>query len=153
MRTGYPAVLLILLIAFSACQKNTVSKIPHISLTAFAPSDSMKVNIDTAYLLFTLTDGDGDLGNDTVSVIHWKDSRFDTMGFIKTDFPYIDPSIEDPKKGLEGTCLFFPVPQPVPRLDSVHMAQGDTFFYEFYITDRAGNESNHIITHPLIVRP
>lgn len=113
----------------------------------------MKVNIDTTYLYFGLQDGDADLGNDDASQIFLKDSRFDSLGFIKTPFPIIDKSIEDPTKGLEGTCLFFPFPQPTPRLDSVHFNTGDTLHYEFYITDRAGHESNHITTHDLIIRP
>ena len=148
-----PLILLFVLsLGFLSCQKNTVSKIPNISLIKFAP-DSMRVNIDTTYIAFSITDGDADLGNDTVSVIYLRDSRFDSAGFVKTQFPIIDGSVEDPKKGLQGTCVFFPVPQPVPRLDSLHVATGDTLFYEFYITDRANHESNHITTHTLIIRP
>ncbi len=138
---------------FSACQKNTVSKIPHISLVAFIPSDSMIVNIDTAFVDFKFTDGDGDIGSsDDASVIHIKDSRYDT-GYAIYKFPNIDQSIEDPKKGLVGEVWFIPDPPPVPRDDSNHTLHGDTLTYEFYITDRAHNESNHIITHPLIIRP
>jgi len=113
----------------------------------------MHANIDTTYIEFSLVDGDADIGNDTVSVIHIKDSRYDTAGFVKMAFPNIDGSVEDPKKGLEGKCVVFPFPQPVPRLDSVHLISGDTLTYEFYITDRANHESNHITTHQLIVRP
>ena len=152
MKISGIAFLLFLAIAFVACDKNTVSKIPHISLIAFAPRDSMIANIDTCKIEFSLVDGDGDIGNDTVSVIHLKDSRYESAGFVKTPFPAIDPSIEDPKKGLQGTCLFSPVPPPVPR-DSIHAVTGDTLSYELYITDRAGHESNHIITHSFIVRP
>ena len=147
------ALLLFLAIAFSECNKNSLSNIPHISLIAFVPADSMIVNIDTCGIKFALTDGDADIGNDTVSVIHLKDSRFESAGFIKTPFPAIDVTIEDPKKGLQGTCIFFPIPQPAPRTDSIHTLLGDTLSYELYITDRAGHESNHIITHSFIVRP
>jgi hypothetical protein len=145
-------LLLCIGVAFSSCEKNMVSKIPYINLLAFEP-DSMRVNIDTTYFEFDITDGDADIGNDTVSVIHLRDSRFDTAGFVKTPFPPIDGSIQDPKKGMEGYCVFFPFPQPVPRGDSIHTHFGDTLTYELYITDRAGNESNHITTHPLIIRP
>jgi hypothetical protein len=113
----------------------------------------MHANIDTAYIQFSFSDGDGDIGNDSVSGIYFKDSRYPDIGFIKADFPDIDPSIEDPKKGLEGTCLFFPVPTPTPRNDTFHIKHGDTLSYELYIKDRANNESNHIVTKPLIVRP
>lgn len=134
-----------------------MSKIPHIALIAFLPQDSMQVNVDTAVIYFSLVDGDGDIGyanpapGDT-SNIYWKDSR-DSSGFVATPFPAIDVSIEDPKKGLEGKCTFFPLPQPTPRTDSLHAATGDTLYYEFYIVDRAGHQSNHITTHTFIVRP
>lgn len=153
MKFRLPAVLgLFLLGAFAACNKNSASKIPVITLTAFRP-DSMHVNVDTTFIEFTIVDGDADIGNDTVSVIHLKDSRFDSAGFVKTPFPTIDTRVEDAKKGMTAQCIFIPVPQPTPRLDSLHMATGDTLTYEFYITDRARHQSNHIITHPLIIRP
>ncbi len=148
----YLSILVISMLLFSACKTTTASKIPFISLIAFVP-DSMKVNIDTTYLYFNIVDGDADIGNSDASQIYLKDSRFDSLGFIPTPFPTIDKSIEDPAKGLEGTCVFFPFPQPTPRLDSNHFNTGDTLHYEFYITDRAGHQSNHITTHDLIIRP
>ena len=160
MKIVYVVFLCALVLAFSACQKtNDVSKIPHIGLIAFLPLDSMIANIDTCSLQFSLIDGDGDIGYanpggaDTVSQIYMKDSRFDSAGFQPTPFPAIDVTIEDPKKGLQGTCLFFPFPQPIPRPDSLHTATGDTLTYELYIKDRAGHESNHIITGRYIIRP
>jgi hypothetical protein len=152
MKVACVSCLLFVLLAFAACNKdNQVSKIPHISLIQLVPNDSMIVNIDTCYIVFNLTDGDGDLGNDSVSGIYLRDSRFPGFGY--NPFPQIDPAIEDPKKGLSGSCILVPVPQPAPRTDSLHMATGDTLYYEFYIKDRAGDTSNHIITHTLIVRP
>ena len=146
-------LLLLMVSLLASCEKNKVSKIPHISLMSFTPNDSMVVNIDTALVIFKFTDGNADIGNDTVSAIWIKDSRYDSAGFQKYSFPNIDATIEDPKKGLTGTVYFFPDPQPVPRGDSIHLATGDTLHYEFYITDRARNESNHLITHHLIIRP
>jgi hypothetical protein len=152
MRFRYLALLLFASIFFASCDKSSVSKIPHIALIAFFPSDSIiKVNVDTTYIEFSLTDGDGDIGNDTVSVIHLQDSRFISSGYSKALFPAIDATIEDPKKGLQGTCIFYPLPQPVPRSDSAHTL-ADTLWYELYITDRANHESNHITTHSLIIR-
>jgi len=117
----------------------------------------MTANVDTAFIEFSLVDGDGDIGysnpqtGDT-SQIYFRDSRFDSAGFVPNQFPAIDVTIEDPKKGLQGTCLFYPLPQPSPRTDSLHTATGDTLFYELYIVDRAGHQSNHIVTHSIIVR-
>lgn len=152
MKTRFPIFVALALLLVTGCEKSDVSKIPQISLIAFYPTDSMRVNVDTVYLAFNITDGDGDIGNDTTSVIYLKDNRFEDQGFVKTPFPQIDPSIQDPTKGLQATCIFFPEPKPTPRLDSVHMATGDTFHYEFYIKDRAGNESNHIVTNKMIIR-
>jgi hypothetical protein len=151
MKLGIPSLILIVAFFLGSCSTNNVSKIPHINLIAFTP-DSIRVNLDTCFFVFSLTDGDGDLGNNPTSVIWLKDSRFDT-GFSPIPFPLIDQTIEDPKKGLTGICAFYPLPLPVPRPDSLHMALGDTLIYEFYITDRANQSSNHIITHPLIIKP
>lgn len=147
----YGIALLLGCIIISSCTKNMVSKIPRISFVAFIPKDSMIVNIDTTWLEFKLTDGDGDIGNDTVSVIHVKDIRTDTMSETTFPFPEIDATVEDPKKGLTGVCIFSPG-MPAPRADANHQTHGDTLYYEVYITDRANNESNHIITNKFVVR-
>ena len=149
----YVLILLLFAVLFDACSKNNLSKIPHISLVALVPQDSFIINVDTAfYMVFKFTDGDGDLSNDTNSGVYIKDSRFPALGFTKNLFPTIDAAIENPKNGLSGTCYFFPLPQPAPRGDSIHQLEGDTLAYEFYITDRAGNQSNHIITSSYVVR-
>ena len=147
----YIAAFLLMGLLFCGCAKNSVSKIPQISLNVFLPMDSMRVNLDTVLLDFNLTDGDGDIGNNSASGIYYLDSRYPGGGFLRADFPAIDPSIEDPKKGLQGSCLFYPIPQPTPRTDTLHPTR-DTFHYEFYVTDRAGHESNHVITHDLIIK-
>jgi hypothetical protein len=87
--------------------------------------------------------------------IYVKDFRYDTAGFIGYFFPAIDQSIEDPKKGIEGTCyfLFIGAAAITPRTDSLHTALGDTTHFEVYIMDRAGDTSNHIITPMIIVKP
>jgi hypothetical protein len=145
---------------FWACTKNTVSNgsnVPYIALMALYPMDSMTEITDTAYIEFSLIDGQGNIGytNPTpgdTSAIYLKDSRFDSAGFVPTQFPVIDESIENPKYGLQGTCNFFPVPQPALRTDSLHTAIGrDTFTYSLYITDRAGHHSDTIVMPPLII--
>jgi hypothetical protein len=148
----YGFVLLLIGVLFASCEKNMVSKIPHIALVEFMPTDSMKVNSDSAYFFFSFTDGNADIGNDTVSKIYMIDIRKDTIVYYSYPFPQIDGSVEDPKKGLSGKCFFVPDPGPLPRPDAVHQANGDTLHYEFYIKDREGNESNHIVTHDFIIR-
>lgn len=153
---SWSIVFLLGSILLASCQKNTMSKIPHIALT-YAGPDSIRANYDTAFIMFNFTDGDADLGNDTAkSCVFVKDKRYDTTGatFTKYNFPDIDPNIEDPKKGITGNGVILLLSPPlVPRSDSFHMVKGDTTSYEMYITDRAGNESNHITTRQIIVRP
>ena len=136
----------------AACEKNNMSKIPQISLVEAGP-DSVKVNLDTAYIVFNYADGDADLGNSSTSAVFVKDLRYDT-GYVQYEFPYIVPSQEDPKKGLTGTGAVLLLQPPLtPRSDSMHMVHGDTTHFEMYITDRAGNASNHITTQDIIIRP
>lgn len=158
MKIRYLIYFIIISLAIASCQKsNDVSKIPQISLMYFGP-DSIIVNVDTAFLQFSITDGDADLGNDPTGAqkdIYIKDFRtgYDT-GFAGYFFPAIDKSIEDPKKGIQGICLFMFTSYILsPRTDSVHLKYGDTTHFEFYIMDRAGHQSNHITTKNIIMRP
>lgn len=140
-------------VLFASCEKNTMSKIPQISLK-YAGPDSMRANVDTAFIVFNFTDGDADLSGDTSSAVFIMDKRFESDGYIRYDFPEIDPNILDPKKGVTGTgYVILMSPPVVPRTDTVHMTFGDTTSFEMYITDRAGNQSNHITTGQIIVRP
>ncbi len=147
-----PVILLFVGALFmAACEKNNLPKIPSIGLT-YAGPDSMKVNVEDYMIQFTIVDGDADISNAAPCGVYLKDSRFDT-GFAWCQFPTIDPEALDPDKGLKGECIFLPFPGPEPRLDSLHMATGDTLSYEFYVKDNAGNESNHLKTGNVIVRP
>lgn len=148
------ALLIFSTLALSACQKNGMSKIPSIDLKYFGPAIRV-VGQDTTYLDLSIKDGDADLGVDMVKGkydIYINDKRFDT-GFQGFYFPAItDSKIKDPTKGLSGTCTFLFTPDLLlPRTDSIHLAQGDTTYFEVYIVDRAGNKSNHITTDKVIM--
>ena len=159
MKIRYLALLLLAAAAVFSCTKsNDVSKIPQISLIYFGSTDgrdSMVQNIDTGLLKFGIVDGDADLGNDPSGPkddIFVNDLRFDT-GYTGYHFPAIDQSIEDPKKGIQGTCTLILTPDLLAmRRDSLHLAVGDTVRFEVYVVDRAGNKSNHIVTGPFIIR-
>lgn len=144
------ALLLGALLGLSSCEKNTVSKVPNISLIGFGPSTTLRVNVDSPVIAFNFTDGDADLATGNTSAVYLKDSRFDT-GYLRYDFPSIDASILNPKNGVNGQGYLYPN-APVPRFDSVHIVNGDTLVYEMYITDNAGNKSNHIVTPQIIVK-
>lgn len=150
----WPAIVVSGLVLFASCEKNSGSKIPQIALK-YAGPDSVRANLDTAFIQFSFTDGDADLAGDTAkSAVFVKDKRYDSLGFVKYIFPDIDASIEDPKKGISGTAVVLLLQPPVtPRTDSLHMVLGDTTSFELYITDRAGNESNHITTGQIRIKP
>ena len=149
----WPVFIILSCVLFFSCEKNTVSKIPHISLNGSWP-DVIKTGYDTAFVQFAFADGDADVGVDTVSAVYIKDNRFDSAGYVKYEFPDIDAAIEDPKKGLTGTAtVLLLLPPPAPRSDTLHTLHGDTTTFELYMTDRANNQSNHITTSPLIIRP
>ncbi len=153
MKVRYILYLLAVTIVGASCQKNNMSKIPQITLKSFGPP-SVEVNKDTAFLVFSLQDGDADLGHDPRSGtydIFIKDFRYDT-GYAGYFFPEISDEVKDPNKGLKGTCTFMFAPFVLtPRLDSIHIATGDTTHFEVYIMDLAGNTSNHIITNSVIM--
>jgi hypothetical protein len=155
MNLRYLVYLLLIVLVAASCQKNEMSKIPQIGLNYFGP-ETIRFNYDTAFLLLSLQDGDADLGNDKNGKnydIYIKDFRFDT-GYAGYFFPDIDLSIEDPKKGITGTCMFYFIPAILsPRSDSLHTALGDTTHFEVYIKDRAGNQSNHVTTGDVILVP
>ena len=114
----------------------------------------MRANVDTCFFYFSIVDGDADIAgtSDSVSQIYLIDSR-DTNITYKIPFPDVDVSVQDPKKGLEGKCFFYPTLPTVPRPDSLHTATGDTLYYAFYIKDRAGHKSNVVTTPVFYVRP
>jgi hypothetical protein len=140
---------LLAVLALSSCEKNTVSKIPFINFIYL--DQYRRVNIDTSYLIFGMADGDGDLGQGLSSGkydLYIRDIRTDS--FLGFQFPDIDRTIEDPKKGVTAIDTFIITPPMLtPRDDSFHRANGDSTYFELYIMDRAGDTSNHIIT-PLI---
>jgi len=144
----------LMLLAFAACHKNSMSKIPKIALVSMTP-DSVRAgnSFDTVFIIFHLQDGDADLGNDqsgTKYDIYMKDSRNDSVqGYF---FPPIDQKIENPQYGIQGYCTFkLQGAFLIPRSD--HILTGDTVHYDIYIKDRAQNESNHITTPDIYIKP
>lgn len=155
MNCRNPILLLLAVLLLSSCEKNEVSKIPQIGFLQFSPS-IIQAGRDTAFMQFSIRDGDADLGvtpGANKYDIYIKDLRFDSAGFVGYLFPGIDPGILDPEKGITGTCTFLFIPQLLyPRTDSPVHYRFDTARFEVYITDRAGNNSNRIITDPLVMK-
>lgn len=147
-------LVLLAVLLFSSCEKNEVSKIPQIVFLQLSPS-IIDAGSDTAFLQFSVRDGDADLGVSPGANkydIFIKDMRFDSIGFVGYYFPDINPGILDPTRGITGTCTFLFTPQLLyMRPDALHN-KFDTARFEVYITDRAGNNSNHIVTDPLVMQ-
>jgi len=114
---------------------------------------------DTVFIAFSFSDGDADLGNnpnDTIYDVYLRDSRYDTPGSTFTGyfFPPIDQTIENPDNGISGTAVFKQLAAfLLPRQDSNHIKNGDTLYFELYIRDRAGHNSDTIKTTNLYLLP
>jgi hypothetical protein len=154
-------ILLLILSSFIAttgCKKGSqASDVPAISLVSVFP-DSLRSGAfqDTVTIRFSLLDGDADLGveqnQNQKYDIYIKDARVDT--FTGYFFPEIAEFIKNPKKGIQGTCTYLVLGSfTYTREDSIHANFGDTTQFELYIKDVAGNESNHITTGPVYIRP
>lgn len=113
-------------------------------------------NTDSLYISVDFTDGDGDLGTEDENIfnIFLIDKRTDNLQ-DKFITPYVPPA--GASNGISGemkilvytTCCFFP--DNIPPCENPPQYPTDTIEYELYILDRAGNESNHIITEPIII--
>ena len=137
------------------CKSTTHSPVPHIDQQTIAP-DSIHAGFyeDTVHLYFHFTDGDADLGTTDGKYVFIK-RNVDTQQAVFA-IPQISSALRDPVYGMEGTAIInLPAAYPIlyPREDSFHLKHGDTVTLEFFIKDQAGNESNHLTTLPIIVRP
>jgi hypothetical protein len=150
---SYIAILAITVFLFASCSKNNLSKIPQISSLTITP-DSIKAGSsrDTVYLKFHIVDGDGNLGNDHNSTnydIYLIDNRDSSVtGYF---FPYIPSQVTSDGNGIEGDCIVKLLAAfIVPRANHPN---GDTVHYEVYVKDQAQNESNHLTTPDIYIRP
>ncbi|NND33059.1 MAG: hypothetical protein HKN76_10745 [Saprospiraceae bacterium] len=111
-------------------------------------------NSDSTLIVFSFTDGDGDLGSDDSLNIFVKDLR---DNFISDRFriPFVDEA--GANNGISGeititlytTCCTFP--NGAPPCQPSEEFPTNQLQYEIYIKDRAGNQSNSITTPPIIL--
>jgi len=150
----YPVLILILFFLAGACKKiEQLPDIPYIEYTSFAVFDTTDIlgnNAKGGRLKFTFQDGDGDLGLEAPSEEQTDTTNLFFSLFRKTDgvmepapgndplkpssyrIPYMDR--EGQNKILKGTIT-------ITFLYMLY-SESDTIRYDFYIKDRAGNESN-----------
>lgn len=154
MNFRYIVFLLLGVTMVTSCAKNEMSNIPQITFLSIDPTLSY-TKPDTAVLLFSIDDGDADLGNAAASGkfdIYMKDLRFDSAGFTGYYFPVLNTAALDPKKGVTARCTYiFYNYMLSPRTDSVHSKGSDTTRFDLYIVDKAGHQSNHIITDYIVI--
>jgi hypothetical protein len=143
-------VIISLIVSSCAVDNGNYSIVPQIELKS-----AKAVLVDTfgsinkvVRLHFYVTDGDGDIGigynatgNDVfMNMYHYSDNIFslDTAN-LNYSMPYIDNSGQDKvlKADIYINIVHFYMPY-------------DTAYYEFYINDRAGHQSNEIITDTLV---
>lgn len=148
------ALILILLLGtgFYSCKKKSkYSNVPEITFTSFE-----KFGADSAHLTLYFTDGDGDIGvtqaEDTVfnffTIYYQKKNGVFQIKQPKIPLNFRIPILNSSKKSksLEGDIVItFLNPYYFPTLTS------DTIKYEFYLKDRANNESNHEFSSEIIV--
>lgn len=153
------------LICLEACTKPpNYSNIPEIEFLRMSKNLMRQSSLgpDTVFITFGFTDGDGDLGTGQegpeVFVFDGRDN------FEKP--PYKLPKIDQQGvgNGISGeitilmptTCCIFPPQNGIsyPPCDNSPNAPSmfDTVFYDIYIKDAAGNQSNTIRTPPIALR-
>ena len=159
----YPAVFLVFIVLMASCKKiEKLPAVPHIEYTNFTIFDTTDIlgnNSKAGRLRFYFEDGDGDLGLASPS-----DSLSDSTNLFltlyrKTDGIMVPAADNDPLK---------PSPYRIPymlRLGQNKILKGtisvtflylfyspaDTIRYDFYIKDRALNESNVVSTTEIVL--
>lgn len=142
------ALAIVCVLCLSACNKansGTVDKVPSIYFTSLSADSLQASSEQTLDINFNFSDGDGDLGNKASSGnydIYTRDVRNDSM--INYFFPQALPSVIEAGKGVSGSCALT-IDAAFIEL-SPNRPLHDTLRLEIYIKDRAGNQSNRIIT-------
>jgi len=159
----YPIIILIILLSLGSCRKiEQLSKIPSIRFTNFTVFDTLDIlgnQSKGGRLNFYFEDGDGDLGLKVPSEGQTDSTNLFFTLFRKTDGIMAPASEDDP---------LYPSSYRIPymvRLGQNKILKGDisvtflylfyspadTISYDFYIKDRALNESNVVSTSEIVV--
>ncbi|RYE25832.1 MAG: hypothetical protein EOP51_02635 [Sphingobacteriales bacterium] len=153
------SVVAVLSLILVACSKsNTAPEAPVISLLGIQPSTVRSGNPeDTLIISMMVSDANADLGVDENSGKHdviMIDSRNtgtaeDTQRLF---LPTIPDQIKEAGKGLSGRADII-LPAALYLLSRDDHPDGDTLHFDIYIMDRAGHESNHIVTPDIYLTP
>jgi len=162
MKTLLSSFILLLLVLMSCTQPPDYPPEPVIEFNSLSqPFMTQGTTLsDSIFLTVDFTDGDGDLGTEDDSLdIYLIDTRIEDFSVpIQFKLPFVP--LQGTGNGISGeislklpaTCCIFPAGVAVPCDTTVtDLYPTDTLIYEVYIKDRAGNESNHILTENIIV--
>lgn len=153
------AIMLLLLCLLCACAKlETYPETPHVRFVSFTYVDTTDIlgnRTLNGTLRFEFSDGDGDIGFDTMSnekqnTIFMHKFRKDSGRFAEVDLPaameYYVPKItaSTNNQSVVGEMA-------VKDLNEYYPVSHDTIFYTFFIVDRAGHQSNTDSTNIIIV--
>ena len=159
----YLVIILIAAFALGSCRKiEQLPPIPYIEFTSFAVFDTIDILGNTAKagrLNFYFEDGDGDLGLEAPSGNQTDTTNIFFTLFRKTGGNMVPAPDNDPLK---------PSPCRIPYMERLGQnkilkgtisvtflymfySPGDTIRYDFYIKDRALNESNVASTVEIVI--
>lgn len=129
-------------------------QIEYIGISKNQMKQSSLNNVDSIFLQFSFTDGDGDIGSEDFNVF-LRDQRTGSIydPFIIPEIPVLGSS-----KGVSGdvtlrvytTCCIFPDPN-IQVCESPEQYPTDTLVLDIQLFDRAMNGSNIITTEPIII--
>ena len=156
----YRVILFILFIAICACtDAPEFDDVPALTYNGILNNTfAQSIDTDTAFILFTITDANGDIGQNSLGT----PSMFFTDELDGFELqPFTLPKISDQGtgKGIEmDVTLFFRVIKgdvccryPDGSGGCVPSSQNplDSLFYDVYVKDHAGHESNHVRVGPI----
>ncbi|MFN8285296.1 MAG: hypothetical protein U0V74_01010 [Chitinophagales bacterium] len=136
--------LLCLLLLFGCKKEETISNTPKIEFVSIAPNPAIKYQ-DTVSIAIEITDGDGDIGENTPDVknVFVTDNRNNVVSEFRL-----------PQQAPDGESIIVRAPvnihlPPQAFVDDSHTSETAT--YSVYVVDRAGNKSNTIQTATLTI--
>ena len=155
--TKYILFLILAMALIQSCKPEDEYPIePTISFKEFYFTDTVLIGntVKRGTLTFSFTDGDGDIGFDTIQprkntifmTKHKLKNNVITQMDLLVDLNYFVERIykDEKKQAVSGDMK-------VEDLNEYAMSFGDTIMYKFYIVDRAGNKSNTDSTGLIII--
>ncbi|MCS6917880.1 MAG: hypothetical protein RMK52_04245 [Chitinophagales bacterium] len=129
--------LFALLALWAACiRPPDYSIVPEIALDSIS-TRTLRPGQDSLTFVISFTDGDGDIGSETIPNLFLTDSRTGYTDSVKV--PYITP--EGSLKAISGQITYVR-----SQFSCIPGRKTDSLYYTIYLEDRAGHASNRITT-------